>query len=650
MRLLTSTLLILIALSGCARRAAPTSARGLTAAKQGAAETASVVKAPPSFVAPTAPDPPPPISAPSMPLSAALPPLPPPPPAPRPITEEVSVDAPLDITHSKSQPQGRARRPVFKEKAEALALEEARVVKQEEAKREEAEREEAKREAEEMPRRSSQATPKKKISKNKDASKRKVKRIVLDEILIEGALLKPEVDLLSSNAPSPNVASGEDDVSALGTLGWLDTFEPDIEAARAAELARPEAVLPRVFYFENTYLGGNAAYLERLRKLDEAFAARPYRLARLPPQPLDPPTHAGLALTAQLNARALDQPRRVLLQVGLRGSERFGWRRPPLDVALIAYHVEAEPLTRALKALMRRLDLRDRLSLIIPGAPNPIFAPLSDIDALRRRLIHEAPTAAYADGPALSQALLEAEMMMAASGHEARIPGTQIALLLTGAEGEADVERGRAAAHQMNLTGVTTSVIHLGEGGGWWRVASAGHGNLHRAAGLEGLEAAIEGELESLSRIIARLLRINIRLAPDVSAIRVLGSRVLAKEEVAQVKAREVAVDLRLSETLGVKSDRGEDDDGVQTVIPYFYGGDTHVILVELWVEHPGPVADVTLKYKDMVQMRNATAQAAVALSARPMPARRFERQVARNAADFHFAEQLAGVATRLKR
>ena len=433
---------------------------------------------------------------------------------------------------------------------------------------------------------------------------------------------------------------------------------------RAIELApddperfiEPARTLPRTFYFENTYLGGNAAYAERLRRLDDALgpAPRPYRRAALPGQPFDAPTDAGLALTAALDRPFVDRPQRVHLQIGLQGSRRYGWRRPPLDVVLVVDHPVlgdgGEALTRAVTELLRRLGPQDRLGVVLAGRPPRALAALAAVRDLRTVLARriealEVPTEGGPD--ALAQAMHEAgAALSAAAGDEARIPGSGTVIVLTADADPARVAAATAAAHALTVQGATTSVIALAaaQAGGWWPVANAGHGNDHRATP-DTLGAALDAELDSISRVIARLLRINIRLAPGVEAIRILGSRKLDEAEVRQVKAREEATDRNLSRSMGLKADRGADDDGIQTVIPYFYGGDSHVILVELWVTRPGPVAEVTLKYKDMVELDNATARAAVTVDRVPRPRGPVERRVAANVRGFRLAEGLADAA-----
>jgi hypothetical protein len=104
---------------------------------------------------------------------------------------------------------------------------------------------------------------------------------------------------------------------------------------------------------------------------------------------------------------------------------------------------------------------------------------------------------------------------------------------------------------------------------------------------------------------------------------------------------------------MGVKADRGADDDGIQTVIPYFYGGDSHVVLIELWVDpaKASPetaVAEISLKYKDMVNLSNATARTAVFLGRRARALTRAHRQVKQNLAGFAFADALNTAAAQM--
>ncbi len=442
---------------------------------------------------------------------------------------------------------------------------------------------------------------------------------------------------------------------------------PELE--RAAHVP-PTRLLPRMFYFENTYLGGSAAAAEHLRRLQRALGSRADVLARASAyeQAFDPPEHAGMALTAELDRSWVDRPTRVYLQVGLRGSQRFGWRRPPLDVvAVVDGGVSGRVREELVIALLRKLGPQDRLGVVVagvgPGAsPDVLAAPrrLRDVRGELTRGLERLGAPRPGAGPqALAAALRRAAALLRdAAMAEATVPGTQTVLLVTDATGAERVGAAGQVAQELTVQGVVTSVVQLGHAAtrAWWPVANKGYGNYHVVASgggegaVETLGAALDAELGSLSKVVARLLRLNIRLAPGVRAVRVVGSRKLEEEEVRAVKAREVATDRALSKTLGVRADRGEDDDGIQTVIPYFYGGDSHVVLVELWVTRPGPVAEVTLKYKDMVNLGNATARASARLQAAPRGVTPEQRSVARNLVGARLAERFAQAARAARR
>lgn len=422
---------------------------------------------------------------------------------------------------------------------------------------------------------------------------------------------------------------------------------------------RPTRFLPSFFYFENTYLGGDAGYLERVRRLDEALGeGAPYHMARAYAQPFDAPGDAGLALSATLDRTWVDRPGRVFLQVGLQGSGRYGWRRPPLDLVVVLDRPGASDKDAQLAwltALLRQLGPRDRLGLLVVGHDEPV----SELDRLRHhrtdlpsQLGRLERSAGDVSAGALERALAQAgAMLRKAAAAEATVPGSQTVLLVTAGQAPDRVAAAQRGAHALTVQGAVTSVVEVGDThtGAWWGVASAGHGNYHRFGRGAEIEA-VQAELDALSRVVARLIRVNVKLAPGVKAIRVLGSRKLEEEEVKRVKAREVAIDRNLSKTLGVKADRGEDDDGIQTVIPYFYGADSHVVVIELWVEEPGQVADVSLRYKDMVNVSNAAAQVAVSLGTSPERATPAQEVVARNVRGLTLAEELVVASQYLSR
>ena len=411
----------------------------------------------------------------------------------------------------------------------------------------------------------------------------------------------------------------------LNRRGWADDDQTKNQRTQGVVLTkrmpRPASFLPSMFYFENTYLGGDAGYRESLRRLDAALglSGAPHRLAALPNQGFDAPAHDGLALTATIDRSSLDEPGRVYLQVGIRGSERYGWRRPPLEMVAVVDVVGlggTGPATSVVEALLARLGPQDRLAIVGVGNGG-VVAPLEAPRRHRAELLPRLEQAlSRANGSDLESSMrLGGALLADANLRRTTAPGTQVVLVVTASPDAAASTAGLAA--ELGLQGVVTSVIGLGtadQAAGSWSVAAYGNGNLHAAPNVAAIPAAIDSELELLARVVARLVRVNIVLPSWVHPIRVLGSRPLLQEEVRIVKAREVETDRRLSKVLGIEADRGDDDEGIQTVIPVFYGGDSHVIVLELWADKAGPVADVSVKYKDLVNLDNATARTSVTL------------------------------------
>lgn len=438
----------------------------------------------------------------------------------------------------------------------------------------------------------------------------------------------------------------------------------DLEPEVLRHFQKPESFLPRMAYFENTYLGGNAAHQQMVRRIERDLqgADKPWQEAYAAAQPFDPPSEQALALSATLDRRWVDGEGPVYLQIGLQGSRRYGWRRPPLDLVLVVDGPVLAAGTQAIDelvgALLRSLGPQDRLGVVIAGAQVAVISEVEPVKGLRAALAErlQRAGAVQTSTPASLERAIDVAggLLQAAAQAQARVPGSQVTLVAVAGEapdGEQRAQRAAAAAHRLTLQGAMTSIVELGTApeGPYWQVAAAGHGNYHRAAAGEE-RAVVTAELELLAKVVARLLRINIRLAPGSNAVRILGSRVLGAEQVRQVKAREVATDRNLSRTMGVTADRGEDDDGLQTVIPYYYGGDSHVILVELWVDGPGAVADVTLRYKDMVTLDNATARTSVSLAATPRPPLPEQLLVRRNLQGFALADALRGASAALSR
>jgi hypothetical protein len=418
--------------------------------------------------------------------------------------------------------------------------------------------------------------------------------------------------------------------------GVLD-YEP--EAWKHVTLDRP-------VYFENTYLGGNAklALLDRLAgsfELDTR-AVVPHRLARLPLQRFDPPAAGGVALYVDLDraTAAHGQRTRVFLQVGLKGGENPAWRRPPLSLAVLPLASSTDARGRALAAaaeLRKGLDEQDAFTVVQPGRPI-VFTSPGEADS-GDELAATGTGLPEGDWTGLLDQVRSAFQAVEGRG------GLRNRRLVIVTDGEVG-ERARTAVHRLGLQDVATSVIALDSS--WFashaRVALAGLGNLHVARSIDEARRVARDELTSFTRVVARAVRLNVQPAPGARLIQVLGSRPLGRTEKRRVKAAELAIDRHVERTTGIASDRGDDDPGLQAVIPYFYGGDEHVVMVEFEVDGPGPVADVSIKYKDLVDMRNQTLRASGVLSRPPAAASARHEQVRRNLFSFAVARVLRGL------
>ena len=231
-------------------------------------------------------------------------------------------------------------------------------------------------------------------------------------------------------------------------------------------------------------------------------------------------------------------------------------------------------------------------------------------------------------------------------------PATGALLVVTAGPLGRDRRASERVAHAAAVAGVPLSVVALGgtvpldEA---QRLALAGQGALRVMTAPSEAPAIAEAELHAASRIVARALRLKVRLAPGVKLVSVLGSRRLDRVEARRVRAAEKAEDQRLAKALGIASDRDKDEDSIRIAIPAFYADDVHAVLLDVVVERPGPVADVTLKYKDLVELGNHTVTAGLALESGQVAAGPLEARVVKNALALELAQRLERAAGRLQ-
>jgi hypothetical protein len=415
-------------------------------------------------------------------------------------------------------------------------------------------------------------------------------------------------------------------------------------------------------YWANSYIPGDPAMRllqARLRAWDRGAFGQNVRLEeRVQPvrQPFDAPQDAALAVYLDADAPAIDGPTRLRLQVGVKGAERQGGHRPAMNIGLLVdlrdgmggADGEAARRIRALiAALERARQPEDRFSLTVAGPGGGLLvAP----DEFRHGPLRVAMERMFADpkqAPAiyydLANALAEASESVFAGDDPNSVLGSSLVLLATGSSLADDLSELERMAHLNAVAGVPLSVVSLAAQEDLShidRLVAAGQGNRRILDRAQAADGVVDRELHASSRAVARALRLRIRLAPGVELVDVLGSRRLEEELAQRVREAEVAIDRRLARNLGIQADRGEDEEGIQIVIPNFYAGDSHTILLDVVAENPGPLADVTLRYKDVVYLRNGVARANLTLEDGPRAAGPLELNVLKNLVAWEFAQQ----------
>ncbi len=383
------------------------------------------------------------------------------------------------------------------------------------------------------------------------------------------------------------------------------------------------AFQPGEGYWQNTYVPGDPAFRLLAAKLAGdgiEDRARPYA------QPFDAPHGAALGVTMASDRAAVDGRTRVLLQIGLKGAPEYGRRRPTMNLALVVDAAgtpdieTAKAIRSVVLSFAHAREAGDRIALFAAGRPGALLVEPKRFDygtaaVTMQALLGDRP----GDGETLTptEALRRAIELVAGAEDESAPLGASAVVLIEARTLGIETERLADLAHQSAVAGIVVSTVGVGDGGSLpelERIALAGQGNRRLLASAAEAEQLVDRELSAVSRVVARAVRLRIRLAPGVQLIDVLGSRRLDTMEADRVREAEKSIDLRLSKHLGIDSDRGEDEDGIQIVIPSYYANDEHPILLDVVVPGPGPVADVQVRYKDLVYLKNGVARARLEL------------------------------------
>ncbi len=420
-------------------------------------------------------------------------------------------------------------------------------------------------------------------------------------------------------------------------------------------------IQPRSGYWANSYVPGDPQIRllrAKLTQVDRSWLQDNSSLEQsIEPieQPFDAPKDNALALNLLSDVQTISSGfTRLRLQIGIRGIEHRRGQRPAMNVTAVIDLPDTAPddvriAARALlDALLASKQAGDHFSLVMTNG-----LVLTDDEfrhgplQLARQIIAGQQIMPQGDRMDLPQALAQAAALTGESVDsmdDGRPLGSRSVIFISAAP-IAQIDQIVALAHQQAKNGTTLSVVPLGDELGLDDVdqlvlAGLGHRRFLESPAEAGL--LIQNELHAVSRAVARAVRLSIRLAPGVQLIDVIGSEPLDGRRIARVHEIENSMDRRLAATLGIQPDRGEDEDGIQIVIPGVYSGDSLKVLVDLITDRPGAIADVSLRYKDLVFLRNGSLRSHFSLpageSGAPGPA---QRSVSKNILAHHFAEAI---------
>ncbi len=127
-----------------------------------------------------------------------------------------------------------------------------------------------------------------------------------------------------------------------------------------------------------------------------------------------------------------------------------------------------------------------------------------------------------------------------------------------------------------------------------------------------------------------------------------VGSEPLDTQRAQRVREIETSMDRRLSANLGIEADRGQDEEGIQIVIPSIYSGDSVTVLLDVVTDRPGAIADVSLRYKDLVFLRNGSLQGHLELPQGELERGPAQLAVLKNLLAYHFAMAVEQAAAAL--
>jgi Ca-activated chloride channel homolog len=426
-------------------------------------------------------------------------------------------------------------------------------------------------------------------------------------------------------------------------------------------------------YLSSTYMGGTGARdrIEKLISEGVMVDGKRVKLESFPrnyAQSFPIPTRTALnVVAAPERAKIAEQGDRTFLQVGIQAIKGEAQRRPPLNVALVidrsgsmADENKLEYAKTAASALVDRLGPHDVFSLVAFDDNVQVMVPaqtVTDRQRIKRRIAQLSPGGSTDIYSALRVAYAQAQPHVTAEGV------SRVILLSDGevTAGISDEPQFQALAASNVDRDIQTTTVGMGvefNESLMMAIARDGKGNYHFLREAPDTQRVFAKELDELTHVVAKAVRLRIRLAAGVGFVRALGAARLDAAQTRAVKAEEKKIDRKVYDELGITTNRQRQDDepGIKLLIPAFYRGDNHVVMLELAVP-PGRgsrrIADVSMKYKDLVARANRETASTVSIAYTPdrmASVASVNRGVKKNLLGFQTGEALTDAAALIEK
>ena len=401
--------------------------------------------------------------------------------------------------------------------------------------------------------------------------------------------------------------------------------EADKKEEQKSENSPPPPPNKNAFY-ENTYHGGKGETqrMEKLIKDGIVLDSENVKLEAFPAsynQVFDIPSKTALNLIAGLEkTKIIRSGGKNYLQVGIQAIKTETAVRPPINITLCVDQSgsmnsenKMEYAKKSAIDIVNRLNAQDYFSIvaysdsasaIIPSQKvldkESIIKKINQIFCMQSTNLHEGLEYAYKE----------------AKKHITKDSVNLVILFSDGLANKGIVDKDiiNNLSIENFKNDIQTTTIGMGiqfDEKLMSSIAKSGKGSYHFIKEASDITEIINKELEDLTHVVAQALRLNIKLNDKVNLVRVLGSNVLEVSQLKKEKEVEKSLDKRINEELGIKQDREkiQDEEGIKFLIPNFFMGDSHIVLIEIEIPpiqgNQLFVADVSLKYKDLVFNQN---------------------------------------------